>query len=325
VLYGRDLVQGFVERGRELLMHPRRLVAGDGQRPPAVADEEREELVLRDPREDGRVRDLVAVQVEDGKDGAVTRRVKELVGVPARGERAGLGLAVSDDARDEEVRVVEGRAERVRERVPELAALVDRAGCLGSRVARDPARERELAEELPEPVLVARHVRVELAVGALEIRVRDDPRAAVAGARDVDRIQVAGADRAVQVRIDEVQPRRRAEVAQQSRLDVLPLQGLAQERVVEQVDLPHRQVVRRPPVRVQEPQLLRPERTARRGNRRRARGLLRPRHSFPLVADRSVDGPSRAERPGGSCGPTPRTRLVPGGFRSHASAGRAGA
>ena len=74
--------------------------------------------------------------------------------MPARRERPGLGLAVADDARDEQVGVVEGGAVGVRERVAELAALVDRAGRLGRDVARDPARERELAEELAQPVLV---------------------------------------------------------------------------------------------------------------------------------------------------------------------------
>ena len=44
---------------------------GDEQRLPAVALEQRHELVLRDPREDRRVRDLVAVQVQDREHGAV--------------------------------------------------------------------------------------------------------------------------------------------------------------------------------------------------------------------------------------------------------------
>src|SRR5256885_6597112 len=96
-------------------------------------------------------------------------RVQELVRVPARRQRPRLGLAVADDARDEEVRVVVGRAEGVRERVAELPALVDRARRLRRRVARDPTREGELPEELLEARLVLRHVRVELAVGALEV------------------------------------------------------------------------------------------------------------------------------------------------------------
>src|SRR5439155_26568667 len=101
-------------------------------------------------------------------------RVQELVRVPARRERPRLGLAVADDARDEQVGVVEGRAERVRERVAELAALVDRPRRLGSGMAREPAGKRELAEQVAEPVLVLRGVRIELALGALEARFLGD-------------------------------------------------------------------------------------------------------------------------------------------------------
>ena len=65
----------------------------------AVAAEERFELFVRDAGEDGGVRDFVAVEVEDGEDGAVADGIEEFVGVPGGGERAGLGLAVADDSR----------------------------------------------------------------------------------------------------------------------------------------------------------------------------------------------------------------------------------
>ena len=71
----------------------------------------------------------------------------------------------------------------MRERVAELAALVDRARRLGRDVARDPAGERELPEELAQAVLVLGDVRVDLGVGALEVRVRDEAGPAVARAR----------------------------------------------------------------------------------------------------------------------------------------------
>ena len=230
--------------------------AGDEHGLPAVALEEREQLALRDPGEHGRVRDLVPVQVQDRQHGAVAARVEELVRVPARGERPGLGLAVADDAGDEQVGVVERGAEGVHERVAELAALVDRARRLRGGVARDPAGEGELAEELAETVLARADAGEELAVGALQVRVRDIRRPAVAGAVDEDRVQVALLDRPVQVGVDEVQPRDGAEVAEQPRLHVLGRERLAQERVVEQVDLADGEVVRRAPVRVEEPKLL---------------------------------------------------------------------
>ena len=113
--------------------------------------------------------------------GAVARGIDELVGVPAGGQRARLGLAVADDAADEQVGVVERGAVGVHERVAELAALVDRAGRLGCDVAGDPAGEGELAEQPAQALLVAADVGVDLGVGALEVGVGDEAGAAVAG------------------------------------------------------------------------------------------------------------------------------------------------
>jgi hypothetical protein len=96
--------------------------------------------------------------VQDRQHRAVVAGFEELVRVPARRQRPGLGLAVADDAADEQVGVVERRAVGVRERVAELAALVDRARRLGRDVARDAARERELPEQPRMPVLVAADV-----------------------------------------------------------------------------------------------------------------------------------------------------------------------
>ena len=76
--------------------------------------------------------------------------------MPAGGQRAGLGLAVADDAGDQQVRVVEGGSVGVAQGVAQLAALVDGAGRLRRHVAGNPAREAELAEEGLHPVLVAR-------------------------------------------------------------------------------------------------------------------------------------------------------------------------
>jgi len=63
---------------------------------------------------------------QDRQDGSVGRGVDELVGVPTRGQRAGLGLAVADDAGDDQVGGVKGGAEGV-----ELAVAVAVAGADG--------------------------------------------------------------------------------------------------------------------------------------------------------------------------------------------------
>ena len=61
-------------------------------------------------------------------------------------------------------------------------------------------------------------------------------------------LSVAVADDAVEVGVDEVEPRCGAPVPEQSRFDVLGRQRFAQQRVVQQVDLADRQVVGGAPV-----------------------------------------------------------------------------
>src|ERR1035437_6297146 len=209
-----DLVEDGVEGRRELLMYQGGVVAGDEVWLVAISDHEVAQLVLRDAGQDRGVGDLVAVQGQDRQDRAVAHRIEELVRMPAGRQRAGLGLAVADDAANEQVRVVECRAEGMRQRIAELAALMDGARCLRRDVAGNAAWERELAEQLAHALLVLRDARVELGVAALEVRVGDQSRTAVPGADDVDGVEVAGLDLAVHVGVDQVEARRRAPVTE---------------------------------------------------------------------------------------------------------------
>jgi hypothetical protein len=193
--------------------------------------------------------------MEDRQNRAVAGRVEELVRVPARGQRPGLGLAVPDDGGDHQLGVVEGGAVGVRQRVTQLAALVDRPRGLRGDVARYPAGEGELGEQSPHPGLVLRYVGVDLAVGALQPGRGDRAGPAVPGPHHVHHRQVTSPDRPVQVGVDEVQSGRGPPVPQQPRLHVFRAQRLAQQRVPHQVDLADRQVVRRPPPGVHRLQL----------------------------------------------------------------------
>lgn len=246
-LDGRDVVEHVVEQLGEALVDRDVVLTVEATledvRRVAVPDHEGVQLLLADPGEDGRVGDLVAVEVEDRQDDAVLGRVDELVRVPARGERAGLGLAVTDDGRHEEVRVVERRAVRVRERVAELAALVDRSGRLWGDVARDATREGELPEQPVHALLVLGDVRVRLGVGAFEVGVGDEARSAMTWAGDEDARQCALADRPVEVGVEEVEARSGAPVSEEPGLDVVAVELGAQERVVEQVDLTDGEIV----------------------------------------------------------------------------------
>ena len=154
-----DVVERVVHRRGQRAVHQHRVVAGHEDRAVPVALHQRDELGLRDPRENGRVGDLVAVEVQDRQHHAVAGRVEELVGVPARRERPGLGLAVADHAGHHEVGVVERGSVGVHQRISQFAALVDRAGCLRRHVAGDPAGERELPEQPAQAVDVAADLR----------------------------------------------------------------------------------------------------------------------------------------------------------------------
>jgi hypothetical protein len=128
-------------------VHVGGVVAGHQHRVPAVAAEHHVEVVLGYSYEHCGVGDLVAVQVQHREHRAVPARVEEPAAAPGRGQRPRLRLAVADDGGDHEIWVVEGSAEGVGERVPELTALVDRAGHLGGDVARDTAGKAELLEQ----------------------------------------------------------------------------------------------------------------------------------------------------------------------------------
>ena len=77
----------------------------------AIAAQQLLELLARDTRQDGRIRDLVAVQVQDRQHGAVGGGIEELIGMPGCGQRTGLRLTVADHAGDDQIRIIEDRAE----------------------------------------------------------------------------------------------------------------------------------------------------------------------------------------------------------------------
>jgi hypothetical protein len=173
----------------------------------AVSPEQGVEFGLRYPRQDRRVGDLVAVEVQDRQDGTVPYRIEELVGVPGGGQRARLGLAVADHARHQEPRVVERGPVGVREGVAQFAAFVDRSGGLGCDMTGDAAREGELPEEAGHAGRVPRDVRVRLGVAALQPGVRDHGGPAVTWSPDTDRVQVPCFHDPVEVRVDQIQSR----------------------------------------------------------------------------------------------------------------------
>src|SRR5262245_10166414 len=91
----------------------------------SISREKSNQFVVAEATEDGRVRDLIAVQVKDGKRGPVPRGIQKLVGMPTCGQRPRLALAVADHAAGQQVGIVEDRAVGMRKGVAEFPALVD--------------------------------------------------------------------------------------------------------------------------------------------------------------------------------------------------------
>src|ERR1700746_3825030 len=105
-------------------------------------------------------------------------------------------------------------------------------------MARNASGKGELLEQPLHTICTRGNVRIELAIGAFQIGVRDQARSTVARTCDVNDVQSALLYQPIEVNIDEIQPRSCAPMAQQARLDVSDFQSFTQEWVFVQIDLP---------------------------------------------------------------------------------------
>jgi hypothetical protein len=110
-------------------------------------------------------------------------------------------------------------------------------------MARDASRETELLEQALHPFLVLRDVRIDLGIGALQIRVRYECRTAVTRADDVDHVEVLALDDSIEVNVEEIEPGSRAPMANQPRLNMLAFKRFLKKGVIKKIDLTHRQIV----------------------------------------------------------------------------------
>ena len=98
-------------------MHFLRLITFHKVGCPAAASQELLQFLMLNASEYGRVADLVAIEMQDRQHRSVGNWVQKLVGLPCGRERTGFRLTVADDAGDDQVGIVERRAERMAERV----------------------------------------------------------------------------------------------------------------------------------------------------------------------------------------------------------------
>ena len=199
-------VERVVERRRERLVHRLRLAPLDEERPVAVPVEEREELLLRDPGEHGRVRDLVAVRCRIGSTAPSRRGLRNLL--PCHPVASGPVSASPSPTTHATTRSGLSNAApcawraRSRARRPRGSSRASRA----RRGSGSRPGTRTAGRACAAPPRRGRRASRARCTCPRGTRSRPS-RAAVPRAADVDHAQVARADRAVQVRVDEVEAR----------------------------------------------------------------------------------------------------------------------
>ena len=156
-----DVLDGLIQGGGHELMHLFRLIAFHKVGRPAAAPEELLQFLMLDAGQDGRIADLVAIEVQDRQHGSVGDRVEKLVGLPCGRQGARFRFTVADDAGDDQIGIVERGPEGMAERVPQFAAFVNRPRRRRRNMAGNPAGKRELLEQLFQPGFVLGDVRID--------------------------------------------------------------------------------------------------------------------------------------------------------------------
>src|SRR3569623_312914 len=98
---------------------------------------------------------------------------------------------------------------------------MNRAGCFGRGMARDAAGERKLTKQTLDALHILRDGRIELAVGDLQIGIRDNSRSTMARAGHEQEDQIALFDETDEVRVNEIQSVFRSPVTKKRRFNML--------------------------------------------------------------------------------------------------------
>ena len=98
-----------------------------------------------DTGQDGRVADLIPIEVEDRQHGSVGNWVEQLVGLPCGRQGARFRFAVSDHAGDDQIRIIERGPEGMAERIAQFAAFANRTRCRWRHMAAKSRRETSIA------------------------------------------------------------------------------------------------------------------------------------------------------------------------------------
>jgi hypothetical protein len=111
-------------------------------------------FVVRDSCQKRWIVDLVSVQMKNGQNRSIARRIQILIDVPRRCQRSRFGFSIAYHGRNDQFGVIESCTAGVRENVAEFAAFVNGSRSLRRAVTADCPRERELPEELVQSLRI---------------------------------------------------------------------------------------------------------------------------------------------------------------------------
>ena len=191
---------------------------------------------------------FVAVQMQNRQHRAIARGIQKLDALPASLQRTRLSFAVADHARHDQIGIVERRPESVHQRIAQFPALVHGVRRVRPAMAGNPSGSGKRAEQKPHAVDVLRDLGMHIGVCSFEVRAGVQRRAAMAGAGNVNHIRVGLADQPVQMHVNKILPGGSAPVPQQPRLDVFFRERLAQQRIIQQIDLADAEIIRGAPI-----------------------------------------------------------------------------
>ena len=204
VLNRPNLGVAIVQRCRQQLVHDFRIVTLDEIGLVPTPGVQCLQVCVAGSGLSGRTGNLVAVEVKNRQNRAVPHGIEKVDRLPASFERASLRFAVANNAGDYQIGIVERRAESVNQRVAKFAALVHRVRDVRTAMAGHAARRRELAEHKPQAVFIAGDLRMDLGIGAFEIRTGIKRRATMSGTGNVNDVGIMLFDEAIQMDVDEV-------------------------------------------------------------------------------------------------------------------------
>ena len=146
ILDSFDIAIGQLQRFRHRLMHTAGFRAFHKVRLPAHTCKKLPQHVIRSTGQNGRIGNLVAVQMQNRQHRAIFVRIDKFVALPGSGQRTSFRFSIADHAGRNQIGIVKYRAKGMGQRIAQFSALMNRAGHLRRHMTGNPAGKGKLLE-----------------------------------------------------------------------------------------------------------------------------------------------------------------------------------